>query len=210
MLTDDAGRAVRRRYTVTKVDPVAGTLVLDGVLHGDGPGARWFAAAQPGDEVDAFGPRSGIELVRADWYLLCSDESGLPAVSELATRLAGPVIGLLEVGDAGEEQRDIAQPDPGASMGDHGQTGANGEAEPMSARNQRAQPELHWLHRNAGQPGRPDEFAAAINRLAWPAGAGYAYVLGESRAVTALKPVLAGAGFAADRCYVKGYWNRPR
>lgn len=182
MLTDAAGRPVRRRYTITKLDAAAGTFAMDGVLHGDGPGAQWFADARAGWQVDGFGPRSGIDIVGADWYLVCSDESGLPAVAELVERLvgvepAGPVIQFLEVSDKADEQPDLGG---------------------------------HWLHRGDREPGLPDAFAGAIEALRRPDGDGYAYVLGESRAVTALKSVLARAGFAPQRTYVKGYWNRAR
>lgn len=178
MLTDAAGRPVRRRYTLSSVDVEAGTLDLDGVLHGSGPGAAWFAAARPGLQIDAFGPRAGVDVVAADWYLLASDESGFPAVAELRAHLTTePVIALLEVGSAGEEL---------------------------------AGTDAQWLHRNGQESGLPDGFATALSSLAVPAGTGYAYVLGESRAVTALKPVLASLGLGPERCHVKGYWNRPR
>lgn len=177
MLTDAAGRPVRRRYTVCAVDLAAGTVALEGLLHGDGPGAAWFAAAQPGMEIDAFGPRSGVDVVAADWYLLVSDESGLPAVAELRALLQAPVTTLVEVDNVSEQHAGL---------------------------------DAHWLHRNGRAPGLPDGFADALALMQTPAGAGYAYVLGESRAVTALKPVLADLGLTPDRAHVKGYWNRPR
>ncbi len=177
MLTDAAARPVRRRYTVCAVDLAAGTVELEGLLHGDGPGAAWFAAAQPGMEIEAFGPRSGVDIVAADWYLVVSDESGLPAVVELRKLLEPPVIMVLEVGDASEQHSGL---------------------------------DAQWLHRDGRAPGRPDGFAAALASLQVPAGAGCAFVLGESRAVTALKPVLAGLGLGPERVHVKGYWNRPR
>ncbi len=177
MLTDAAGRPVRRRYTICGADLAAGTMQLEGLLHGDGPGAAWFAAAQPGVEVEAFGPRSGVDVVAADWYLLVSDESGFPAVAELRALLERPVIVLLEVGNVTEQHAGL---------------------------------DAQWLHRNGRAPGLPDGFADALASLQVPAGAGYAYVLGESRAVTALKPVLADLGLTPERSHVKGYWNRPR
>src|SRR5580700_6781117 len=38
--TED-GRARRRRYTIRHIDPSAGTVDLDIVIHGDGPGVGW-------------------------------------------------------------------------------------------------------------------------------------------------------------------------
>ena len=56
VLSDDKGRPVRKRYTLRNVDPAAQTVDLDGILHGHGPGARWFAEAGPGTVIDGVGP----------------------------------------------------------------------------------------------------------------------------------------------------------
>jgi NADPH-dependent ferric siderophore reductase len=70
--------------------------------------------------------------------------------------------------------------------------------------------DAQWLHRDGRPPGLPDGFEAAISALTPPAGNGFAYVLGESRAVTTLKAALATIGLGSERSYVKGYWNRDR
>lgn len=98
------GRTLRRRYTVRDAAD-DGTLALEAVLHGHGPGAAWAAAAAPGDEVVLYGPRAGAELPDATRYVLLADDAGLPAVLELLRVLAGrDVTAVVEVADAAERQ----------------------------------------------------------------------------------------------------------
>ena len=70
----------RRRYTIRRADPIEGTLDIEVVLHGDGPFARWAAAASAGDRIDGIGPRGAITL-RDDTahHLLVGDESAIAA-----------------------------------------------------------------------------------------------------------------------------------
>lgn len=77
----DGGRAEMRDYTVRAIDPDAGELTLDGVVHDHGPAGRWFAAARPGDQIGVLGPR-GSRLYPPGYahYILVGDESSLPAL----------------------------------------------------------------------------------------------------------------------------------
>ncbi|MST33611.1 hypothetical protein GHK86_12880, partial [Acidimicrobiaceae bacterium USS-CC1] len=81
-------RSLKRRYTVRRLDHAAGTADLQVLLHGDGPGARWAAAVQPGDEVEAMGPRGKI-WVRPDaaWHLFVGDEAYIPATFAMVESL---------------------------------------------------------------------------------------------------------------------------
>src|SRR6185437_659277 len=88
----DGQQYFRRRYTVRRLDRAAGTVDLDVVLHGDGPGARWAATARPGDRVEAIGPRGKITVVAdADWHLFAGDESALPATFAMVESLPASV-----------------------------------------------------------------------------------------------------------------------
>jgi NADPH-dependent ferric siderophore reductase len=182
VFADVEGRELRRRYTITRVDPGAQTFVLDGVMHGHGPGASWFVTAQPGVEIDVIGPRGKIELAAsADTHLFIGDESGLPAVAELLASLPNDAraTAVIEIASAAEEQL-IENAD------------------------------IRWVHRNGQPPGRPELLTAALALLD-PIGAPVqAYVLGESRTVVALTPALAALGVSRAQTFVKGYWNRPR
>ena len=181
MLVDGTGRPVRRRYTLREVDPAAATVALDGVLHGAGPGAAWFAGAAVGDEVDVFGPRGKIVPADTDWHLFVGDESGLPAFQELAAALpdSARAVLVVEVADAGEEQ-------------------------PVPAR---AGTAVTWIHRDGRPGGGSDLLSAALVDVRLPDGPGQAYLLGESRSVVALRPALAARGLSGSAVFLKGYWN---
>ena len=43
-----------------------------------------------------------------------------------------------------------------------------------------------------------------------PTGAGHGYLMGETRAMVALRNVLEQRGFAHEDIFVKGYWNLGR
>jgi NADPH-dependent ferric siderophore reductase len=117
-------------------------------------------------------------------HLFVGDESGLPAFGEL---LAGLPSGaratvVVEVASAAEQQ---PLPSP-------------------------AEVDVRWVHRNGQPAGRPELLAGALRAIEAVDGPAQAYVLGESRAVVALHPVLAELGIGRARTFVKGYWNRPR
>ncbi len=178
ILTDDTGRKVKRRYTIRHYRADGPEIDLDAILHGHGPGARWAAAARPGDRISFFGPRGRLALTGEDWHLFLVDESALPAaaalVEALPTNTAKYV--LAEV-DGPDEELAI----PGA--------------------------QVRWLHRGSTPPGTPDLLDAALADFSAPAGDGHGYLLGESRVIAALRPRLHALGLPNERLYVKGYWN---
>jgi NADPH-dependent ferric siderophore reductase len=178
VLVDAAGRPVRKRYTLRNVDPVAGTVDLDGILHGHGPGARWFATATVGTVVEAVGPRGKIELADCDWHLFVGDESGLPAFAELAATLP-----------AGSVARAIVEV-----------TAADDEIELAAT-------STTWVHRGDHAPGTPQLLVAAIAAAQLPTGRGQAYLLGESRSVVVLRAALGQRGLIGAQVFLKGYWN---
>jgi NADPH-dependent ferric siderophore reductase len=80
------GQFVRRRYTIGSFDPANATIDIDVALHGDGPGATWAAAVQPGAHVEAIGPRGKVTVdPSADWHLFAGDDSAIPASLAMAT-----------------------------------------------------------------------------------------------------------------------------
>jgi NADPH-dependent ferric siderophore reductase len=188
LLTDHTGRRVKRRYTIRHARSGIGEFDLDALLHGTAhsPGARWAAHARPGDAIAFAGPRGRLELTDADWHLFVGDESALPAIAELVEALPPEqaAIAVLEVGDASDELP-VHRP--------HG-----GELE------------THWIRREGAQPGRPDLLSSGLAGLSPRPGTGHGYLLGESRAVVALRPHLRGLGLADSAMYLKGYWNLGR
>lgn len=177
MLTE-AGREIRRRYTVRS--RTGDELLIDAVLHGHGPGSSWAEQLQVGDLVRFLGPRGRLELADADWLLAVTDEAGLPAIAALAEAAepARPMTVLAEIADLAERY-----PLPSGIT------------------------EVQWLPRNGRPAGRPDLLGAALDRWQLPAGTGYGYLLGESRAVVGLRDQLGRRGLAREAVYAKGYWN---
>jgi NADPH-dependent ferric siderophore reductase len=153
-------------------------LLVDAVLHGHGPGSTWAQSLQLGDPVRFFGPRGEIPLAEAAWWLALTDESGLPAIAALAEALGErPISVLAEIADEAEHY-----PFP---------PNAN----------------VQWLPRADRQAGTVELLTEALDRLELPAGAGQAYLLGESRAVVALRDQLGRRGLDRAAIYAKGYWN---
>jgi NADPH-dependent ferric siderophore reductase len=75
------GRSVRRRYTIRRADPRAGTADFEIELHdGGGPATVWAADTRPGSRLEAIGPRGGIRLLPdVPSHLFVADDSATPA-----------------------------------------------------------------------------------------------------------------------------------
>lgn len=104
----DAPRPAARDYTPRRYDAAANTLVIDFVLHGDGPATSWAAQARPGHFLGVGGPRgSFIVPDDFDWYLPAGDETALPAIGRRLEELppGAHALVVVEIADAGEEQR---------------------------------------------------------------------------------------------------------
>jgi NADPH-dependent ferric siderophore reductase len=178
VLSGEDGREVRRRYTVRSVRSVPkASLALDAVLHGQGPGSAWASTVGVGDEVTFFGPRGEVPVTDADWVLALTDESGLPAIAAVAEVLGRPLQVLAEISDNAEQY-----------------------LLPSNA-------EVTWLVRGGHPAGTVDLLAAALSGVRPGQGTGYAYVLGESRAIVALRDELGQFGLGRPDIYAKGYWN---
>lgn len=181
---DGAPPPVARDYTPRRYDESAGELDLDFVLHGDGPASAWAARAAPGQFLGIGGPR-GSQVVPAtfDWYLLCGDETALPAIARRLEEFpAGArVIALVEVADAAEEQA-IAT---------------------------RARVDLTWLYRNGAAAGTTDLLERAVRGLEFPSGDYFAWVAGEATTLRAIRRHLLGErGANREWTLFSGHWKR--
>jgi NADPH-dependent ferric siderophore reductase len=183
MVAAQAGRPVRRRYTIRALDPAARRLTLGIVRHADGPGERWVRSAAPGDTLEGIGPRGKIFPVEgADWHLFAGDFSAVPACLAMASSLppGTPSVCVLEVPGAGDEQ----PPGPVADI------------------------TLIWLHRGERPAGDPAGLAGELAQVPLPPGRGHAYLAGEARLVLALRETLAARGMGASQISPKAYWGR--
>ena len=152
-------------------------LMIDAVLHGHGPGSSWAQTLGLGDEVRFFGPRGELPLPPAGWLLALTDEAGLPAIGAVAEAAARPIQVLAEIAEDSERY-----PLPGNA-------------------------EVRWLTRDGRPAGTPELLIAALNEVRPGPGAGFAYLLGESRAVVTVRDELARFGLSRSEIYAKGYWN---
>lgn len=77
-------RPALRTYTALDPDPVAGTLAIDFVVHGDaGVAGPWAATAEPGDTINVRGPGGAYAPdATADWHLFAGDEAAVPAIRQ--------------------------------------------------------------------------------------------------------------------------------
>ena len=77
----DGDRALRRRYTIRRSDPAEGIADFEIEIHdGRGPATRWAAKAEPGEHLEAIGPRGAISLrPTATSHLFVVDDSAMPA-----------------------------------------------------------------------------------------------------------------------------------
>jgi NADPH-dependent ferric siderophore reductase len=181
---EGAVRPAARDYTPRRYDPAANTLTIDFVLHGEGPAATWAAQARPGQFLGVGGPRgSFIVPDDFDWYLLAGDETAVPAIGRRLQELpAGTrVIAVVEVADAGEEQK----------------------------LDTRANLEMHWLHRTGAEAGNHLLLQRALTEFVLPPGEGYAWVAAEASAAKALRRYLVDQrGLPKDRVKAAAYWKQ--
>jgi NADPH-dependent ferric siderophore reductase len=183
-LRDDGGSGIRRRYTVRHFDPRGLRFDLDFVRHGHGPGAAWAERAEPGDELEIFGPRGKVALSGAEWQLFAGDESALPAIVEMIEALPATTTAtaLIEITDADDEQAIMTA----------------------------AALDLGWLHRGECEPGTSQALDRAIEEAAVPAEGRHVYLFGESRCVRRLRDIVLRRGLRLDEISAKGYWNAGR
>ncbi len=179
-IADDDGSEVRRRYTIRSFDPGATTIAVDAVLHGDGPGAKWFANARAGDRVEAIGPRGKVTVDGdATWHLFAGDESFLPAACAMAESLHDPARATLviSVDSAADEVPDIALPG------------------------------LRYVHRDGASVADAVLLVDALAGVELGEGDGRAYLAGELRVVNAMRASLLDRGLDASRIAPKSYWR---
>jgi NADPH-dependent ferric siderophore reductase len=182
--TKDGG-TINRRYTIRRADPTAGTVDLDLVVHGDGPGARWATDAPLGSSIAAVGPRGKVVPADdVDWHLFVCDESGWAATAVMVESLTAGDRAVIVADLAGEE-----------------------EQQPLDAV---ADVYISWCNRDGGPIGRSEQVLAALDALTLPDGRGHAYLSAELVVVRTVADWLAAHGFPSDDIAPKAYWRAGR
>lgn len=182
--TTEGVRPLGKDYTPRRFDPAAGELDLELVRHGHGRAAAWAEQVAVGDPAWIAGPTVGQAFPHdVDACVLAGDETALPAIARFLAELpAGlPAQVVVEVVDAAEEQALSDRPDV----------------------------EVTWLHRGDAEPGTTTLLADAVRALAWPDGAVYAWMGGESQAAREIRTHWRTDRRVPRDCLdVSGYWRR--
>lgn len=180
-------RPTLRSYTIRSIDPDAGVMDVDFVLHADhGPGSRWAVEARPGGIAGFMAPGGG-NAGAADWYLLAGDETALPAIARILERLPASATGvaLVEVADREEEQQI----------------------------RHTAGVELRWLHRNGVEAGRSPLLREAVREIIFPCEQERVFVWAAAEFAAAQeirRYVRRERKLAKDEQLVVAYWRRGR
>ncbi len=180
---DGAIQLATRDYTPRRFDAVRHELVIEFVLHGDGPASTWAAHATPGQWLGVGGPRgSRLTPDDCDSFLLIGDETALPTIARHLEEMPPGVraLVLIEVADPREER--------------HLPTAANAT--------------ITWLHRNGVSAGRSTLLEQALRQLTLPVGSTYAWLAGEIEMARHLRRhLIEEKGLARDQVRAAGYWR---
>ncbi len=170
-----------RTYTVRRVDPVAETLTLDFVVHGDeGIAGPWAARAEPGDSITFTGPGGAFSPDEtADWHLFAGDASALPAIGAALEALPAAARGIAHL--VVEDEDEVLALDAPSGVA------------------------LHWhFHSPAGSD--PDVLARATAAGPWPDGRVQVFAHGERESMKSLRAVLKERAVPRDDLSLSGYW----
>ncbi|MFL6206069.1 MAG: siderophore-interacting protein [Acidimicrobiales bacterium] len=180
----DGSRPRLRTLTPLHVDPIAGRLEVDIVLHGAGPMATWALGTRPGDAVAISGTGRGYAIdADAQPLLLAGDESALPAIST--------ILQALPMGADVEVLAEVATADAILELDG---------PEHLT---------VTWCEPRAGQaPG--EALAAAVEAVALGPGT-WVWAAGEAAAVQRIRRHLFETlGLPRRQCTVRGYWKHGR
>lgn len=182
-VTDVAGRPRWRRYTVVELE--GDELVLWVTTSSPGPGATWAREAQPGDRIEAVGPRGKIALDgHASTHVFVVDEAGLAAAHAMVAAIGR---GRVHVVVPELEAQRIT---PTAREGVELSTSILPATSPTSC-----------------------DVAALRKELDGPVGTGAhvaGYAFGELHLTREVEGVLLGLGVAPEHLAIKAYWRADR
>jgi NADPH-dependent ferric siderophore reductase len=182
--TNDAGRAVRRRYSVRSVQADLDQFSLWITTAHDGVGSAWAQEVSPGDEMDVIGPRGKVVLdPMADWHLFVGDITILGSAYRLAQSIEAPgrAIFIVEIDHADDAL--TATFDEGIGI-----TGI-------------------FVDRMGRPKDDPSGLHGGLAAFAFPADKGHAYVFGEFHVMKAVQTILLDRGLDDEEISVKPFWR---
>lgn len=182
MWPEGAARPVTRDYTPRHFDTDARTLVIEFVIHGEGPASAWAERAAPGQKLGVLGPR-GSKVVEPvfDWYLMIGDETAIPSIARRLEELPADarITALIEIDGPDDEQ-----PLP---------SGPNTD--------------VRWLHRDATSD--TNLLEAGTRELTLPDGEGFIWAGGEANSLRSVRRYLLNeAGHPREWTSFDGHWKR--
>lgn len=175
---------IMRDFTPRRFDAGTGELVVEFVIHDDGPATAWAANARPGSVLGVGGPR-GSSIISVDGiglHLLIGDETALPAIARRLEELPANTNALV-----------VAEVEKGFEL-------------PLSSR---ANLHVVWVSRTAREASPGDRLIDALGDLPFVSEGCFAWAATETQAVRAIRRyLLETRGF--DKRWVKaaGYWQR--
>ena len=177
-------RAVIRTFTPRRVDPAAGEMDLDVVLHDGGVASRWVEGAEVGTEGAISGPGRGYEIdTAASDYVLGGDETAIPAITQLLESLPAEMTVFTHI--------EVARPDARIDLPDH----------PNAT--------VRWHDQPDGAP-PGGALVAAIEAAEMSSGTKI-WAAGEAAAMQRLRRHLfESRGLDRGRANVRGYWKHGR
>ncbi|GAB3792131.1 siderophore-interacting protein [Dyella agri] len=171
-----------RDYTPRRHDAARGELVVDFVLHGDGPASEWAAQAAPGQRLGAGGPR-GSFVVAGDFdrYVLVGDETALPAIGRWLEEMPADAraTALIELPETADRQ----------------------------SLHTRADADIRWLERNGEPAADSHRLEQALRELPTIEGDSFYWIAAESRRARAMRQWLDQRGVPKDWIKATGYWK---
>lgn len=168
-----------RNYSVRHHD--GDRITVDVVLHEQGPGTEWASGTRPGDRVGLDHARSWYRpQPQAQWQLLVSDLSGVPATARILEEMTDAVPAIVIVEVAGPEDLDY--------LPERSQT--------------TVMPSI-----GTGNGYGPSALARMVAELALPPGRGYCWFAGEAAESRDVRKYFRGLGWAIDQYDITGYWR---
>lgn len=172
-----------RDYTPREHDAVRHELIIDFVLHGDGPASTWAEQASPGQRIGVAGPRGSFLIAEDfDHYVLIGDETALSAIGRRLDEMpAGAhVVALIEIPERADRQ-------PLGSQADF---------------------EVTWLERDRTDAASSQLLENALRELQDLPGDTFYWIATESRRVRSMRRYLVEErGVPKEWIRATGYWQ---